>query len=959
MRWWFLGFLLSLLVCHSHAQSNATVYLVVQWNNIDLNVIEANEDNVKQVIVGYVQPILLNQDLIVGSSASVTLLEIRPLDYFDTTRTQSFQIEMAFHALAYDPSALAPALYNLNVEEFIQVITDALTVASGSIMLSIYDIPTAPRLIPGSPPPTLTDFSAGLPYVLTKLHFIGQGAKAANFTGQYLTLSALTRIRYATYPLLDFRFQGFEDTYIMEVQNSTAFNITETTVLLFIRYNTMYDGHNESSIISKLLNGMVTPMGTTVYLANFMNISGFDFSNLNMAVEAPWIAYSNEWWLPAPPTTTSLPHTTTSPPTTTTSLPYTYTPYPTWTYPPTTIAPALDGGLVWYPYINAFNIHNPWLSPTYTQQGACLAQNQFCLHLKWIVDSSDVYILSRIKAQQYFNTSITASPYGPLISQSPTIWTLYDVPRSNILFDFVRLSDQSFVTVNITANLINTKTARAIVGSQSSNKVYTTFSSIPLEAKAVLLEIHLTNATKPPRVTQTYRYEGCVYCTKLAGQCNNDLDCSTLKTCVESSTTPSDRQNLITTGLYGDSLNTTLPAAACFSNLTASPGRTLFNAYMSCMLDRVCSFATQGPSRLIYRAPTPGWIQIQTALWSQQSSSSLPFVLSYGNNTVCPVVLFNQNNSAANLTAQINACVFGDCEVVVLVNTTSVMTIDVVFNNHIGPMPSIVAMASAGAPIVGYDIMMPSFPVTIVTKLVSSSAVQLMPIYDPKTNPVVLQDPCGSCWLDFQQSCLLDTQCNNYVSCIMNKAFPSIAPLVKRGAVGASFDLNPIIRSCSDASVPMNASWRALQNASHCYGMYQCPVASPGPNIVVWNASSRVQTITYNGTLQASWFQFKYQLDTTWRVLYGGPSDFGWILPSLVGFQDVSVAGPFNRTNADNTTTITWLATFPHYAGFLPVYSISDVRGIPLGVQNDAPASALLVVQPKPWNATTWNQALF
>ncbi|RHZ03645.1 hypothetical protein DYB37_008826, partial [Aphanomyces astaci] len=465
--------------------------------------------------------------------------------------------------------------------------------------------------------------------------------------------------------------------------------------------------------------------------------------------------------------------------------------------------------------------------------------------------------------QSYINASVLASSYGPAVNASvASVWTLYDIPRSSVILDFVRSADLALLSVDISANLLSANSATSTVTSTSNSNIYVRYTATPTSAKELVLEVRIVVGTPPAIATQTL----------------------------------------------------------------------------------VC-------------APTPGWIQLQLLPWSLSYFNTLQFNLSYANNPPCPVVLSN-DNTTANLTQQLAACVFNDCEVVVLSNTTNVTTIDIVFNNHIGPLPVLSWDPSESLPFIDTAF-------AILPKLASSSALTLLPVNDPVTNPATPQTACSSCWLEFLEKCLLDEGCNAYINCIMRTSFESISSLIQFGRTGATFNLSPTILSCTDPTVPTWSSWRALQRASHCYAQAQCPVATQGSKNIVWQLPNRTQSITYTLPADPTYssppqFVFKNQLDYNWNVMYGGVTDFGWVLPTILDIPDVVVSDPTNSTSdVDGSFTYSWVVTYPSYAGFLPNFFIGDFGGNALTILNDAPPSALLVVQNKTWNATAWNLPLF
>ncbi|KAG9402044.1 hypothetical protein AC1031_007738 [Aphanomyces cochlioides] len=940
------------------AASLQTAYVRLTWANVNLTTIETNENTIRVSVVRYLTP-LIAANITANTTANVTLLEIRAPNAAITV-AQNFTIEFAVQAMSLSSTILTTALA-ANTTALTAAIAVNLTSLTSAAVFTVTSAstPSVSRLQIAPTPAALDVFAANASYVISNLRFYSPIVNATGFTGNFFTLTTLTRMRYAFYSLLGFKNDGFEDAYVMQVTNITTPRV-ETDVLVFVRINNT--ARTTNSTITAIASGV---SNSTIFLADYMNTFGFNARNFSMAIDVPWTPLSNNWWI-APTVTTTTTNTTNTTKTysTNTTLPPTII-FPNETWPPTPqpsiVVPMLDGGLMNYPYAYTFRVVNANFAPMYLQPGYCSPQNQFCLHLKWLVDNSTTaFVLARIKAQQFINTTILANATGPAINSSiPSIWTLYDIPRSNIVLDFIRPSDQALFTVTIAANFLTQSSATSTVTSTTNSNIYINYHATPLNAKELVLEIRVTTLVPPPVSTKTLQEEGCAYCSKLATQCATDFNCTSLKACVDNATSVWDQNNLIANGDYGDSLNTTVATANCFRRLPPSPGRTLYDSYMSCMINRACPFVTQNPSKLIWQAPTPGWIQIQTLPWNMQPSVVLAFNLTYANNSACPIYI-SQNNSVADVTSQINACVFGDCEVVVLFNSTNATTIDIVFNNHIGPMPSLVSISNfSNVPIVGFFGSVPN--VTITTKLMSSSALALFPIYDPVTNPEVPQGACWSCWLEFLQNCLLDKLCNSYVNCIMKKSYQSIAQLIQYAADGATFDLSPTIQSCSDPSVPMFASWRALQNASQCYALRQCPVATQGQRSIIWRVPFRTQTITYTSPSLSNMspsFYFNIQRDNASFWQYGGPNDFDKILSSLVGFPFMSVNSFSNTTNTIGATTFTWTVLYPSYAGYLPNYWITDQFGVPLSIVNDNIPSALLVVRNQTWNATAWNKRL-
>ncbi|KAH9129227.1 hypothetical protein AeMF1_000695 [Aphanomyces euteiches] len=975
------------------AASLQTAYVRLTWANVNLTTIETNENTIRVSVVRYLTP-LIAANITANTTANVTLLEIRAPNAAITV-AQNFTIEFAVQAMSLSSTILTTALA-ANTTALTAAIAVNLTSLTSAAVLTVTSAstPSFSRLQIAPTPATLDVFAANASYVISNLRFYSPIVNATGFTGNFFALATLTRMRYAFYSLLGFKNDGFEDAYVMQVTNITTPRV-ETDVLVFVRINST--ARTTNSTITAIASGV---SNSTIFLADYMNTFGFNARNFSMAIDVPWTPPSNNWWITPTVTTTTTTNTTNTTNTTTwanttvanatiatnatnptISINATNTTktnstntttlgpsivFPNGTWPPTPqpsiVVPMLDGGLINYPYVYTFRVVNASLAPVYLQPGFCSPQNQFCLHLKWLVDNSTTaFLLARIKAQQFINTTVLANATGPAINSSiPSIWTLYDIPRSNIVLDFIRPSDQALLTVTIAAHFLTQSSATSTVTSTTNSNLYINYHATPLNAKELVLEIRVSTMMPPPVATKTLQEEGCAYCSKLATQCATDFNCSSLKACVDNATSVWDQNNLIANGDYGDSLNTTVATANCFRRLPPSPGRTLYDSYMSCMINRACPFVTQNPSKLIWQAPTPGWIQIQTLPWNMQPSVVLAFNLSYANNSACPIYI-SQNSSVADVTSQVNACVFGDCEVVVLFNSTNVTTIDIVFNNHIGPMPSLLSISNVSSvPIVGFlGNFLPN--VTITTKLMSSSALALFPIYDPVTNPEVPQGACWSCWLDFLQNCLLDKLCNSYINCIMKKSYQSIAQLIQYAADGATFDLSPAIQSCSDPSVPMYASWRALQNASQCYALRQCPVATQGQRSVIWRVPFRTQTITYTSSSLSNMspsFYFNIQRDNASFWQYGGPNDFDKILSSLVGFPFVSVNSLSNTTNTIGATTLTWTVLYPSYAGYLPNYWITDQFGVPLSIVNDNIPSALLVVRNQTWNATAWNKRL-
>ncbi|ETV99411.1 hypothetical protein H310_08107 [Aphanomyces invadans] len=985
MRWAFL-LLVGIVAYTATAQQLLTSYVRVQWNATNLTTIEANEGLLRSSVVQFLAP---------NITANVTFLEIRAFNA-NISASQNFTIEFAVQANASAATATSFLTTLLNTTSTTNNLTRAITttIPNAAVVCDVGASPSSTRLRIAPTPPTLTDLAANASYVFTNLRYQGApNANATNFTGTSFSLAQLTRMRYAFYSLLGIK--NDEEATVVQVVNATVNARRETNVLVFFRFNST--SRLANTTITTLTNGTTTGNATTT-LADAMALFNFTARNYNLTVNVPWTPASSNWWIvdatnatnatanvttttnttsstnataaPTPANTTKAPAIIYTPAPTTTAIVYPTTkPVPTTPQPtaplPTTIVPQLDGGLVPFPFIYAFNVTAAAQAPVYTQPGVCGGNNQFCLHLKWIVeDPRDAYVLARIKGQQFINSSVLASSYGPAFSaNTSSVWTLYDIPRSSVILDLVRSSDLALVSIDISASLLSPNSATSTVTSTSNRNIYVRYAATPISAKELVLELRVVVGTPPPVVTQTLQDEGCAYCTKLASQCAKDPMCSAIKLCVDNATSVWDQTNLILNGDYGDSLNTTLATAACYSSPSfpfdmSTTGRDLYNKYMACMITRSCPFVVDGPSKLVWQTPTPGWIQIQLLPWSLPYFGTLELSLSYGNSPPCPVVLSN-DNTTANLTQQLATCILNDCEVIVLANTTNVTTIDIVFTNHIGPMPE---LSWTPTPVLPYI----DAAFAIIPKLASSSALALMPVNDPVTNPATPQNACSSCWLEFLQTCLLDEGCNVYINCIMKGSFESIATLIQFGRTGATFNLSPSILSCSDPTAPTWASWRYLQKASQCYAKQQCPVASQGGKDIVWQVPNRTQSISYTLPFDPTTsdsppqFMFRNQLDYNWNVMYGGVKDFGSILPTILDIPDVVVSDPTNATNpVDGSFTYSWLVTYPSYAGFLPTYYIGDFGGNVLTILNDAPPSALLVVQNKTWNATAWNSALF
>ncbi|RHY27996.1 hypothetical protein DYB32_006350 [Aphanomyces invadans] len=876
MRWAFL-LLVGIVAYTATAQQLLTSYVRVQWNATNLTTIEANEGLLRSSVVQFLAP---------NITANVTFLEIRAFNA-NISASQNFTIEFAVQANASAATATSFLTTLLNTTSTTNNLTRAITttIPNAAVVCDVGASPSSTRLRIAPTPPTLTDLAANASYVFTNLRYQGApNANATNFTGTSFSLAQLTRMRYAFYSLLGIK--NDEEATVVQVVNATVNARRETNVLVFFRFNST--SRLANTTITTLTNGTTTGNATTT-LADAMALFNFTARNYNLTVNVPWTPASSNWWIvdatnatnatanvttttnttsstnataaPTPANTTKAPAIIYTPAPTTTAIVYPTTkPVPTTPQPtaplPTTIVPQLDGGLVPFPFIYAFNVTSAAQAPVYTQPGVCGGNNQFCLHLKWIVeDPRDAYVLARIKGQQFINSSVLASS-----------------PNS----------------------------ATSTVTSTSNRNIYVRYAATPISSKELVLELRVVVGTPPPVVTQTLQDEGCAYCTKLASQCAKDPMCSAIKLCVDNATSVWDQTNLILNGDYGDSLNTTLATAACYS------------------------------------------------------SPSFPFDMSTTG-------------------------------LIVLANTTNVTTIDIVFTNHIGPMPE---LSWTPTPVLPYI----DAAFAIIPKLASSSALALMPVNDPVTNPATPQststslsangwrwftkwarfvtisflDACSSCWLEFLQTCLLDEGCNVYINCIMKGSFESIATLIQFGRTGATFNLSPSILSCSDPTAPTWASWRYLQKASQCYAKQQCPVASQGGKDIVWQVPNRTQSISYTLPFDPTTsdsppqFMFRNQLDYNWNVMYGGVKDFGSILPTILDIPDVVVSDPTNATNpVDGSFTYSWLVTYPSYAGFLPTYYIGDFGGNVLTILNDAPPSALLVVQNKTWNATAWNSALF
>ncbi|KAF0699113.1 Aste57867_10315 [Aphanomyces stellatus] len=988
--------------------SNATIYtayLRVRWPNASLATVEANENALKagiaRTVLAATTTNATNATSTLFLNATVLGLEIRTLTGASVTlnQTQNWTIEYAIQAASTSanasPASIVNQLVSLTVTPTLNTTLQAsLTVAAG-LSFDASTTPSVSRLQVAPTPATLDGFADGsATYTLVNLHFFAPNSTTigTTFTGNYFSLAALTRMRYAVYALLGFKNDGYEDAYIMQVTNTTLTpNKPETDVLVFVRLNSSL--HTLSAALQALASG--SPSGTTtLFLADYMAQYNFTARNYSMVVESPWTAPSSTWWVSTTTATSSNasisgsnsngqfpPITTPAPPGGNLVGPATSPPFPTGPLP-TTVVPLLDGGLVQYPFTWSFNVTAANVAPVYLVPGICNGWNQVCLHLKWVVETNDSYVLARVKGQQYINSTLYGNTYGPAINANQSsIWTLYDVPPTDVMLDFIRTSDQALATIDITAALLSSTSATSTVSSTTNSDVYTTYYATPLSAKELVLEIHVKRGTPPTPPTMSLQNAGCAYCNKLASQCTNDVNCTGLSNCLVATTSASDQYNLLVNGDYGDSLNTTLATQRCFVGVGNSPGRALFDQVANCLITRACPYGAYadlakqgGPSKLIWQAPTPAWIQLQLTPWNQLPAyvTTLQFTLNYANNPGCPVTLFS-GAPPTNFSAQLSACVLGDCEVVVLSNTTNVTTLDIVFNNHIGPTP-----------VLSYSPQAATFPIptlNIIPKLLASSALMLMPVNDPILNPVVPQNACSSCWLDFLQNCLLDATCNSYINCILSQSFQSISTLIQSGKINSTFDLNPTILTCSDPTVPQWGAWRALQNVSHCYAKNQCPVAvqpppgvplpppgsilpmSPNSTNIMWVLPpNRTQQVLYNVSAAPAYppqFVFNYQLDQSYQSLYGGMGDFASVLPNLVGFPDVTVKGPFNATNTDGSITYSWQVNYPAYAGFLPTYSISDMNGKPLLVLNDAPPSALLSVQPQQFNATAWAAPIF
>ncbi|KAE9105837.1 hypothetical protein PF010_g12848 [Phytophthora fragariae] len=609
------------------------------------------------------------------------------------------------------------------------------------------------------------------------------------------------------------------------------------------------------------------------------------------------------------------------------------------------------------------------------------------------------------------STSSSSLPAAPIVrvgNTSTPLWTLQGSTPEHLdmALNFRSTDDNATlvkvevaVTLHTSGDAESTVTSIARPANSSSSSNAVSPSNVVVRHQSRLLRNGTTD-----KVSKLLLYlefgaadvtekaaDGCAHCQQLLEWCTNDATCAALKTCVLSAIqTPITQLASATSTAYEtDDLYSLFNG--CLAGSATAPvdvnALMLFTSALRCQLQRLCPVQSPSSSTVIPSGVKLAWgsgkgqqrVQPAAGVSNFPASTSTPLNISVsiGTRVVCYVPIWNNVTADWFQTRIARSCTFakylGTVQANVTSNTAGATAIDIFYDGLVGPLPTLVSVASdAQTQAIGATITTVATP-TLRVRYVSAGG----PIPFATTTDPAPTDTCVECKRLALDVCLRDAKCAAMADCVMQYQSPSstttvtvasdsststtsladaILTLVRADQTGTKLSLEAGITACLPAaiangvsSVDVNdASWRKLVNASACYSRSGCPLALAPVLSSTWSSlasnyltvgkwsispAQKLQRLIYTGsisTLSSLNVPLALTRDGTAVSLSSAadPESLAVSLRGLIQYDDLQVVqvAVDSTTTSTSVTSFAWTISYGHWAGSLPVFISSDSK---------------------------------
>ncbi|OQS07083.1 hypothetical protein THRCLA_00912 [Thraustotheca clavata] len=888
-------------------------YVSLTWQNELLSVIEANEQTLVNSLQAFATPFASPSNNVSAITASIQTIDLLGSANL-LTNSGNFKIEMVVTAKGNITSESLVA-YLLSAGDVGANLTYNLPLGTASTIQTtrISYTPSQSWLQLNPPATILSVMGSTNPFLLVTLSF-----QSPNILhGVSFTASTLCRMRASMQQLLNTTTRFIP----MSVANTTQFGMIDTLVVHAYAIGSNTTASERLRITNTLIQGQPLDGTNFLRLGDIMGNNGF-----NQAFDyGMMISVDIQNINPTPVQVTS----------------------------------SVDGGIIDNSIITDFKISDTSLAPIISTP-SIPCPTAWCLNLAWNNTGNNSFLLSRIKAAIVLNGTVFSSSVGArILPGNSTVWTLYGVnqsqPFSHVIFDLLRPSDMTKVSVDVTAAMLNSNEATSTVKSTSSSALYVQYRAYLRNGNEFSLMLHLLDGS--PGNTSTYASEeiaACALCAPLGQRCQADTNCSLLMSCLQTSIANSSEAFFAApTTTIGSVLDITANVTSCmWSPPAASPSRQLFTKYMQCVMARTCPFYANASSQLTWYGSSVGWQQLKMNRLSDLVPLKMNITTPYNSGQSsfsCPLSII-ASQLPSDIASTIQNCMLNDSEVTVVYNldrtATLPITFDIMHSMSLSPLPGLILPS----PIPTLTLA------TMQTLRQPAVGLLMLPIanYSSIPNLVPPTDPCKACWSLFMNKCLNDPTCTTYTNCIMQDAFPSISLLLSEGNTNDTVDLSYSIRKCSNtSSFTLSGAWRTLQNISSCYATTTCTVAPTSRVLnnvtkVIWHVPDRVQTLIYvrpsnsSAILQQVTALSPMSISTS-SANYSQTS-LQNALQQVLQWNLIELSPEVITQSTNNSIISTWMVTFHTFTGFLPTYTIVDTNNISWQMIDDPFPSATLQV---------------